>query len=110
MKDREKTTAERYNILKEVQKIETELLRIDGITAVEFDLSGFLDNLNEVIVLTRYSILYDTEEYFKKRNELINQVVKVANENSLTRTEDRIEDYGEHFYFVFRCSKEWNKK
>lgn len=25
----------------------------------------------------------------------------------LKRTEDRIEDYGEYFYFVFECMEEW---
>lgn len=109
MKDKEKMVAERFNILEIVQKLESELLKIDGITEVEFDLSGFFDNLNEVILLTKYDIPNDTKEYFEKKKELRDQVVGVAEGNFLTRTGDRIEDYGEHFYFVFHCLKEWNK-
>lgn len=41
MKDRERNTAEKFKILDKVQKFESELLKIDGVTEVDFDLSGF---------------------------------------------------------------------
>lgn len=63
--------------------------------------------MNEVIILTKYNIPCDTEQYFEQRKELKNQVISVAEGNFLTRTQDNIEDYGEHFYFVFHCFKEW---
>ena len=31
----------------------------------------------------------------------------LAEKYDLHRTDDRIEDYGAHFYFVFRCGKSW---
>lgn len=106
MKEREYKTAIEFNILDMVEKLQNELLQVDGVTEVEFDLSGFYDDLNEVIILTKYSIC-DTETYYQKRKELKEQVVSVAEGNFLTRTSDNIEDYGEHFYFVFHCFKEW---
>jgi len=109
MKEKEYKIAKEFNILDMVEKLQNELLQVDGVTEVEFDLSGFYDNLNEVIILTKYSIC-DTEKYFEKRKKLKNQVVDIAKGNFLTRTSDRIEDYGEHFYFVFHCFKEWTNK
>lgn len=33
-----------------------------------------------------------------------------ASANDLYKTSDTIEDYGEHFYFVFGCTQEWRDK
>lgn len=110
MKEREYKIAKEFNIVDMVEKLQSELLQVDGVTEVDFDLSGFYDNLNEVIILTKYSIPCDMEKYFEKRKELKKQVVSIAEGNFLTRTEDSIEDYGEHFYFVFHCFKEWVNK
>ena len=107
MKDRDKTTAERFNILEKVQKLESELLEIDGVIEVEFDLDGFYDSMHQVIFLTKYSIPVNLENYFEKRKELTSNVIEVSKQNGLIRTEDRIEDYGEHFYFVMRHDKSW---
>lgn len=110
MKEKEYKIATKFNIINMVEKLESELLQVDGVTEVEFDLSGFYDNLNEIIFLTKYNISSDATNYFEKRKELKEQVVGIAEGNFLTRTEDRIEDYGEHFYFVFHCFKEWTNK
>lgn len=107
MKERELRTAKKFNIVNKVEKLEKELLEIAGVTEVEFDLDGFYDDMHQVIFLTKYNILVVAENYFELRNRLINDVIKVANENGLRRTEDRIEDYGEHFYFVMKYGKEW---
>ena len=109
MKDRDRMTAERFNVLEMVQKLESELMGINGVIEVDFDLSGFYDNMHQVIFLTKYVIPGNLEDYFVKRDELIKDVIEVSRENGLTRTEDRIEDYGEHFYFVMRHDKSWIK-
>jgi hypothetical protein len=106
MKDRDKNTALHFGIMDKCEKLEKELLQIDGITEVKFDLDGFWSGIYQVIILTKYDIPVSLENY-EVRKSVINQVIKVAKGNSLKRTEDAIEDYGEHFYFVFRCMKEW---
>ena len=107
MRERERKTAQQFNILDKVEKLEKDLLTIDRVMEVEFDLDGFYDNMNQVIFLTKYDIPADTEDYFNKRKKLIADVIKIAHNHGLTRTEDRIEDYGEHFYFVMRIVKGW---
>ena len=109
MKDRERNTAEKFKILDKVQKFESELLKIDGVTEVDFDLSGFYDDMNYVIFLTKYSIPVNAEGYFEKRKKLIRNVVETARNNGLKRTGSSIEDYGEHFYFVTECDDSWKR-
>ena len=102
MRDREKNTALHFEIMDKCKKLEKELLQIDGITDIEFDLDGFWSGIYQVIVLTKYNIPVSLNNYYKVRKSVVNQVVN--------RTEDRIEDYGEHFYFVFECMEEWKIK
>lgn len=109
MNTREIKVAKEFHILEKVQKLELELLNVCGVTKVEFDLYGFYDNLNQVIFLTKYHIPVNEKEYFQYRKQLKNKVLVVARDNGLTRTEDRIEDYGEHFYFVTKCDRSWLK-
>ena len=109
MKVRERNTAEKFKILDKIQKFESELLKIDGVMEVDFDLDGFYDNINYVIFLTKYSIPVNAENYFEKRNKLIRDVVEIAKNNGLKRTEDSIEDYGEHFYFITECDDSWKR-
>ena len=110
MKERELKTAQKFGILNKCQALEKELLQIDRVEKIEFDLDGFYSNIYKVIILATYDISITLENYFKARKEVVNNVVKVAGNYGLTRTEDSIEDYGTSFYFVFRCSKEWKNK
>lgn len=103
MKERTLNTAKRFGILDRIEKLEADLLKIDRINRVEFDLDGFYDDLNQVIFVTEYDIPVTLDNYFEVRKQLINDVLRVAKENGLNRTEDRIEDYGAHFYFVTSC-------
>ena len=107
MRERVLRTAKKFNIANKIEKLEKELLEIEGVTEVDFDLDGFYDDMHQVIFLTKYDIPVASDNYFELRKQLINNVINVANSNGLTRTEDRIEDYGEHFYFVMKYGKEW---
>ena len=109
MNDRARRTAKQFNILDRITKLETELLSIEGVTEVEFDLDGFYDNLNEVILLTKYDIPVSLSDYFDRHKKLISNVLKVAYDNDLRRTGDSIEDYGRHYYFVMSCRR-WEVK
>lgn len=107
MKDREKDTALHFGIMDKCKKLEKELLQIEGITEIEFDLDGLWSNIYQVIILVKYDIPASLDNYYETRKFVIDQVIEIAEGNFLSRTEDRIEDYGEHFYFVFKCMKEW---
>jgi hypothetical protein len=105
LRDKEKNIAIKYNILDKVEKLQNDLLKINGIIDVEFDLSGFWDDFKQVIFLTKYEVKpYASKEYFTKRKEIIDNILKVIFDNGLKRTEDSIEDYGEWFYFVTKYS------
>lgn len=106
MNKRTEKIAKEFNIVDKVQKLENELMQVKGCVKVDFDLFGFFDNMNQVIFVAHYDIEAD-KDYFVKRKEFINNILKVANNNGLTRTEDQIEDYGTSFYFVTRYNKEW---
>lgn len=89
------------------KELEQELLQIGRVKKIEFDLDEFYSNIYQVIILATYDIPVTLENYFEARKEVVNNIVNVAGTYGLTRTEDRIEDYGTAFYFVFRCSKEF---
>lgn len=109
MNDNNYKTAQRFHILERLNKLETDLMEIIGVVSVEFDLDGFYDDLNQVIFLTKYDIPVSDKTYFVKRKALKDAIIETANRNGLVRTEDKVEDYGEHFYFVFDSSN-WNKE
>lgn len=101
MKDRYIAIAETYGILHRIKSIEADLFGIKHVGDVEFNLDGFYDDLDEVIILVRYDIPIASDTYFKDRTALIMSVIEKAKEHGLKRTLDKIEDYGRHFYFVF---------
>lgn len=110
MRKRAQKTAETFGILEKVKKLERDLLKVNGVTEVDFDLDNLHDGLKQVIFLTRYDIPANSENYFGLRQQLIVDVLEVAKNNGLRRTGDRIEDYGEHFYFVTAMDTEvWSK-
>ena len=56
MNEKTRRTAERFNIIDKVEKLQRELLQIDGVIDVEFDIDGFYDNIGDFIFLTKYDI------------------------------------------------------
>lgn len=108
--DRHLRTAEQYGIKEQCEKLEQELLNIDGVTNIEFDLDGFYDNLGQVIFLAKYEIddrCASDLEYFNQRTYIMQSIIEVCKNNDLYYSGDKIEDYGAHFYFVRRCGKVW---
>ena len=97
--------AERYGIAEKCASLERDLLGIDGVTGVEFDLNGFLDDIYQVIVLIGYDFHIVTSKL-----RLAVDVVNTASLHGLEESGDRIEDYGEHLYLVFNCGPSWPKK
>lgn len=108
LKERDRKIAESKNILNKVEELEKALLSVDGVIDVEFDLSPMIDNLGEIIFLTKYNIPFTADDTdVKRRKALKVSVMETAAKFGLTKTEDRIEDYGEHFYWVFKHDKSW---
>lgn len=101
MKEREMTLAERYGIAEKCQRLEQSIMSISGATSVEYDLSGFLDGIHQVIVLVGYD--YSRVSFWN----LTCKVARIALEHDLKASGDRVEDYGEHAYFVFDCGDSW---
>lgn len=101
MKNKEKDIAESFGIFERIKSIEADLLNVKFVEGVEFDLDGFYDDLNQVIILVKYDIPLSSDTYFEDRKTLLISVIEKAKEHGLKRTIDRIEDYGAHFYFVF---------
>ena len=110
---RETETAKRFGILERCQAFEKDLLGIEDIVpdkhddGVPLDLSGFYDDISHVIIVPKYAIRADRDDYWEARKRLKERVIALAGKYDLHRTGDRIEDHGEHFYFVFRCGKTW---
>lgn len=107
LKERDRTTAERFGILSLVEKLQADLLAVDGVADVEFDLSGFWSDIPQVIFLVKYEIPMD--DYFQKRRKLLAGILGAAAGNGLARTGDSIEDYGQHFYIVTELKGEASK-
>ena len=105
MREREARTAEQFGIIENCQELTKDFTEITGVTEVEFDLSGFYDHMDEVIVL----VGYDWRK-IKDLTQFAQNVVDVARRHGLDRTEDRIEDYGAHLYFVYHCDSRWVKE
>ena len=104
LRDRQIRTAEQFGILPLVEKLQADLMALEGVEDVDFDLDGFWDNIPYVIFLPKYHI--SGEDYFKRRRVLLTKILQEAENNGLFRTGDSIEDYGEHFYIVTEMRRE----
>lgn len=115
MRIRDINIAEQCGILERCNAFEIDLLKIKDIVpdkfddGIPFDMTGFLSNIHQVIIVPKYDIRADRDDYWEARKQLRESVVALAEKYDLHPSGDRIEDYGEHFYFVFRCGKSWTE-
>lgn len=113
MRTRDIKTAELVGIAERCKAFERDLLKIKDIVpdkfhdGIPFDLDGFLSEIYQVIIVPRYDIRADRTDYWEARSQLKKSVIALAKKYDLYRTEDPVEDYGEHFYLVFRCGDSW---
>lgn len=103
LREREQQTADAFGITYRVEELKRDLLAVDGVVDVEFDLDGFWDNMGQIIFLPKYSIPVQSEDYYQRRRVMIASILAVCTRHGLTRSGDRIEDYGEHLYIVTNC-------
>lgn len=115
MRTRDIKTAEQFGILERCKAFEADLLKIRDIVpdksddGIPFDLTGFLSNIFQVIIVPQYDIRADRDDYWEARQQLRESVVALAGKYDLHPSGDRIEDQGAHFYFVFSCGQSWRK-
>lgn len=109
MRERDRQTAERFGILERVEDLERELLKVDHVVGVEFDLDGFYSDIYQVIVLPEYDIPVNTPDYFDVRHAMLQEVLAITREHGLNPSGDSIEDYGKHYYIVRNCDNSWKE-
>ena len=113
MRARDRIIAEKFDILERCKAFEDDLLRLKDIVpdklddGIPFDLSGFLSDIYQIIIVPQYDIRADRPDYWEARKLLRERVTALARKYDLRRTGDPVEDHGAHFYFVFRCGKTW---
>lgn len=108
MKQREVDTAARFGLLDRLQALENDLQAIPETTHIDFDLSGLYDHCPLCFVVG-YDIDVRRGDYFEARREWLKAVIMVFLAHDLHPTGDRIEDYGESYYFVRHTGKTWRK-
>ena len=113
MRVRDAEIAKRYKVIDRCKAFESDLLEIKDIVpdkmddGIGFDLTGFLSDIHQVIIIPKYDIRANRGDYWEARRQLRENIVALAGKYDLYPSGDRIEDYGEHFYFVFTCGKSW---
>lgn len=104
LNERNRKTAEIHGILPLIEKLQADLLALEGVEDVDFDLDGFWDNIPYVIFLPKYNL--PTDGFYTRRKAMLRAILEIAAKNGLVRTEDSIEDYGAHLYIVTELRKE----
>ena len=107
MHERDLETAKHFGISERMEDLEKELRKIQHVVDVDFDLNGFWSDINQVIIVPKYDIPVSLSNYYDVRQEMLKQIVAVANSFGLHNSGDRIEDYGEHLYIVRDCDSTW---
>ncbi len=107
MNDRTAATAARFGISEQCAALQRDLLTLPGAVKVEFDLDGFYDHMEQVILLVKFDIPAANRNYFRDLHTLRQGVIDTAARHGLTRTPDTIENHGEHLYFVFHHDSTW---
>lgn len=116
MRMRDRNVAEQFGILDRCKAFESDLLKIKDIVpdkfddGIPFDLTGFLSNIHQVIIVPKYDIRADRDDYWEARKQLRENVMALAEKYDLHPSGDSIEDQGKHFYFVFSCGKSWTEQ
>ena len=100
--------ARERGILDRMEALEAELMKIEGIVEIPFDLDNYGDSgMYHVILVPKYDIDVSREDYFETRKQQRKEILETCMKHDLWPTGDRIEDYGEHWYIVRQCGETW---
>ena len=102
------TQAERFGILDRLQALEDDLLKIEGVSDIDFDID-YYDEIPEVILIPRYNVPDDPDpgNWFRRRANQLRLIIETCAKHHLFNSGDRIEDYGEHWYIVREPDSTW---
>ena len=100
--------AEQFGILERMRLLESDMLKIDGISDINFDIDNFKE-IHEVILIPRYDAGPLDGQYYARRREQLAKILLECAKHDLHDSGDRIEDYGEHWYIVRTCGKTWKE-
>lgn len=98
--------AARFGILDRMTALESDLLQIEGISDIDFDLSVYPD-CRQVIIVPKYDAGALDKQYYTRRHKQLLAILTVCVVHDLRNSGDRIEDYGEHLYIVRDCGATW---
>lgn len=96
-----------YGIRERLSRLEAELLSVDDVLRLEYDLSGLCDGLKEIIFIVFHDISVERKDYYSSRSTMLENVLSVMQKNGLSRASDRIEDYETGFYIVTNIGESW---
>lgn len=89
----------------ELSSLEQDILALPGCDKLDIDTHD-MEEIGYIMILPGYEgIPLSDPQYYEKRKQLLNDILRVVKEHGLTRTEDRIEDYGSCWYIVLRTNK-----
>lgn len=103
LREHEQRTADAFGITHWVVELKRDLLTINGVVDVEFDLDGYWSDIQQIVFLPKYSIPVHLNDYYQRRRAMIARILEACARHGLTRSGDRIEDYSEHLYIVMNC-------
>jgi len=101
-----KRQADRFGILSRLQQLESDLLQIEGVEEITFDVANY-DEIPYVIILAKYNIPVSAEDYYARRKAQLVAIFEMCRKHDLFPSGDRLEDYGEHWYIVRKTGKTW---
>ena len=91
-----------------MQALENDLLQIEGISDIDFDIDTYGDyEWSHVILVPRYTLDVERPDYYDARKAQLDQVLNVCERHDLHPSGDRIEDQGCHWYIVRSAGKSW---
>lgn len=101
----QKKQIQNHKIESNIKKLQNELLSIQGITDVKFNLDKFYHETYRFIVLIQYDIPRKLRNYYDVHTSLKNNIIHTAKKHGLQTTNDTIDDYGTEFYCTFTYNK-----
>jgi len=89
----------------ELASLKKDILALPGCDKLDMDTRD-MEEIGYIMLLPGYEgIELSDPQYYAKRKQLLKDILRVAKEHGLTRTEDSIEDYGSCWYIVFDTNK-----
>lgn len=101
--------AEKYGLTPYLDKLTQDLMNLEYVTKVDYDLMGYIDKIEGPITLVSYNIdTSDVNTYIKEKSKLKNQVLDVMKNNGVNVELEEFEDNDTYFYIV-SYSTNWDK-